>query len=499
MNTYSIFLGVALTLFVIAPKSTQAQQQQPTPSVQPATSCGCEDQPQLEVLAIVAGTKISRDELSADTRTKINLAQDTVSEARSRELDLQINSLLLSNEAKRRGITTGKLLELEVSAKVAHPSESDAQAFFEKNKTRIAKEFNQVKTDILNYLSDEREQIRAREYANTLRATSNVQVMVQQVTPPANEAELGRVFATVNGIKITSADIEDNLKPLIYQIQQQVYNYRQTELALKINDLLLEAEAKKKGVTARNLIDTEVSAKLPIVTEAQAEQFFNENKSRMNGNFATLKAQIMQYLQQQEEQKHLLAYAGRLRSAAAVQVFLKAPQSPVFKIAIDDQPTKGNPNAKVTVVLFTDFQCPTCAKAHPTLEKLIEEFGSSVKFVVRDFPLDQHKNALKAAEAAEIAREHGKYWEYIALLYRNQPSLEIEELRNYAVSIGLDREEFATALNNGKYAAQVERDLLDGEKVGVDATPTFFVNGRKIEGYTYEILKAAIEAALKPQ
>jgi protein-disulfide isomerase len=488
---------VLLALFVIT--GTIAAQQPQTGSL-PASSvanCGCEDKPQLEVLAVVAGTKINKQDLSVETRSKINLAQDTIVEARNSALDFQINTVLLNAEARRRGITSAKLLDLEVSAKVVQPTEADAQAFYEKNRSVIVRDFKDVKAGIIANLRQQREEIRSREFANALRATANVQVLVQSITPPANAAELNRVFATVNGTKITSADIEDSLKAMIYEVQQQVYSFRKAELELMINDILLGAEAKKRGVTARNVIDQEVTAKLTIVSEAQAEKFYNENKSRLNGDFARLKNNIILYLQQQEEKKQLLAYADRLRSGAHVQIFLTPPQSPVFKITIDDQPTKGNQNAKVTVVLFTDFECPTCALAHPILEKLITEFGTQVKFVVRDFPLPQHKHAKKAAEAAEIAREHGKYWEYIALLYKNQPSLDIEELRDYAVSLGLDREEFATALNSGKYASQVERDVLDGDDIGINSTPTFFVNGRLAGGYTYDVLKAAIEAELK--
>jgi protein-disulfide isomerase len=487
MNLLLLSLVLAFSSFDFqTPTANQAQ-----------PSCGCEDKPQLEVLAVVDGVKINKQDLSVDTRTKINLAHDTVIETRTRELDLQINSLLLSNEATRRGVTTTKLLNQEVTAKITPPTEAEAQAFYERNKARIAQDFKAVKDNLLEYLKNERERARAQEFANNLRSAGNVQVLVQNVTPPATPAELQRVFATVNGKKITSADIEENLKAVIFQVQQQVYAYRKAELDMKINDMLLEREAKKRGIPARTLIDTEVTSKLTIATEAQAEKFYNENKERINGEFARVKGQIIQYLQSQEEQKLQLAFAERLRNSIPLQVFLTAPESPFFQIAIDDQPTKGNPNAAVTVVEFTDFECPTCAKQHAVLEKLVAEFGSQAKFVVRDFPLTRHPHAAKAAEAAEIAREQGKYWEYIPILYRNQGALQIEELRDYAVSIGLDREEFATALNSGKMAAHVERDLMDGSKLGVDGTPTFFVNGRRVTDISYEGLKAAIQAALK--
>ena len=171
-------------------------------------------------------------------------------------------------------------------------------------------------------------------------------------------------------------------------------------------------------------------------------------------------------MQEKKEQEATLAFAEQLRRAAAVQINLIAPESPVFQIATDDQPSKGNADASVTIVEFTDFQCPSCAQQHPVLERLVSEFGNRVRLVVRDFPLSQHADAPKAAEAAEAAREQGKYWEYVAVLFRNQSALEVNKLKQYATELGLDRARFDAALDSRKFAEKVERDVLDGQKLG---------------------------------
>jgi protein-disulfide isomerase len=151
----------------------------------------------------------------------------------------------------------------------------------------------------------------------------------------------------------------------------------------------------------------------------------------------------------------------------------------------------------VTIVEFTDFQCPSCAKSQPVLEAIAAEFGDKVRLVVRDFPLDQHTFAFKAAEAAEAAREQGKYWEYIAILFLNQSALEVAKLKEYATQVGLDRKRFDEALDSNKFAEKVRRDLNDGMKLGVNSTPTVFINGRRVRERSRESLKAAVEAALK--
>ena len=290
-----------------------------------APDCGCEDKPQINVLAVVNGFKITKKDLSVDTQTQVTLAQDAVIVARSQELSRQINNLLLEAEAKRRGLTAAKLLELEVTAKITPPTGAEARELYERNKSRTSQDFKSVKNDIIARLRSERETLRAAEFANALRAGAKITVSNAPVTPPANEAELSRVFATVNGVNITSRDIEQALRPLILRVQQQVYAIRKQDLDLRINDYLLDEEAKRLGTTPQALIDRNVKLKTPIVSEEQARAYYNENKKSLKGNFDDVKVQIMQYLTGQEERKLFLAYAEELRKGAAVQIYLNPP------------------------------------------------------------------------------------------------------------------------------------------------------------------------------
>lgn len=290
-----------------------------------APDCGCEDKPQINVLAVVNGFKITKKDLSVDTQTQVTLAQDAVIVARSQELSRQINNLLLEAEAKRRGLTAAKLLELEVTAKITPPTGAEARELYERNKSRTSQDFKSVKNDIIARLRSERETLRAAEFANALRAGAKITVSNAPVTPPANEAELSRVFATVNGVNITSRDIEQALRPLIVRVQQQVYAIRKQDLDLRINDYLLDEEAKRLGTTPQALIDRNVKLKTPIVSEEQARAYYNENKKSLKGNFDDVKVQIMQYLTGQEERKLFLAYAEELRKGAAVQIYLNPP------------------------------------------------------------------------------------------------------------------------------------------------------------------------------
>ena len=490
--------------------AAQRPQQSPQATAGPANAkledCGCEAGPVPDVLATVNGIKITPADLNPQVVRQIQLLQQDVVDARKQILDVKVNTMLLDAEAKKRGVTNTKLFEDEVVNKTVQPTAADAQAYFTQNRQAIeqqagrAVDFAEIRDQIVEFLRRQRQNERSDQFANSLRAAAGYRPVASSAKPPATDAERARVVATVNGQNITARDIEEDLRPLIAQTQQQVYLLRKNDVDQRINDILLSQEAQKRGVTERALLESEITAKVSVVTEAQAQDFYNKNKERMGGgDFPTVKYQIIEYMQNEEQRKLEGALVAKLRNGAAVQTFLTPPPAPVFKIATDDQPSKGNPDAKVTVVEFTDYQCPNCANAQPVLERLIAEYGDRVRFVVRDFPLQMHADARKAAEAAEAAREQGKYWDFTAIMFRNQSSLKPAQLKQYAQVLGLDTAKFGAALDSGRFAEKVQRDVSDGERIGVNGTPTFFINGKRTPDFSYETLKAALDEALKKQ
>ena len=179
-----------------------------------------------------------------------------------------------------------------------------------------------------------------------------------------------------------------------------------------------------------------------------------------------------------------------------------ATDAPKYLIPInaDDDPVKGNDNAPVTIIEFSDFQCPFCQKWYAETLPLLEETyikNGLVKLVYRDFPLNIHPDAQKAAEAAECADDQGMYWEYHDKLFDNQRSLKITNLKSYAQQLGLNAAQFDDCLDSGKYTQEVLHDLEEGQTYGISGTPGFFVNGIKVSGaYPYEHFKQLIEDAL---
>jgi len=293
-----------------------------------AGPCGCEDKPQVNILAVVNGVKIRKQELGSDTQSRVNQLQEEVIKARNAELDRQINSFLLEAEAKRRGVTSQQLLKLEVSDKVAEPTEEEAKAFYNQRKDRMPGDYKAVKAEIIALLKTDRERTETLKFASMLRGAAVISILTQNITPPANQQELDRVFAKVNNHNITSRDIEQSLAPLIYRVQQEVYEARKVDLDLKINDMLLEDEAKRQNTTPEAILQREVRGKMPVISDQQAKVFYNENKAKISKDFPEVKMQILQYLMDREQKRLTDALAAELRKNAAVQVYLLPPDQP---------------------------------------------------------------------------------------------------------------------------------------------------------------------------
>ena len=149
----------------------------------------------------------------------------------------------------------------------------------------------------------------------------------------------------------------------------------------------------------------------------------------------------------------------------------------------DGRPFKGNPDAKIVVIEYSDFQCPACGAAYEPTKKVINEFSDDIRFEYRHFPLSYHTFTFKAAVAAEAAADQRKFWEYHDLLYENHDKLYKDDLIRYAEELGLDIEKFTETLNGNTKDALIESDFAEGQKAGVNATPSFFVNGKKVDNW----------------
>lgn len=501
---YLMFAGLIGIFLLIAPVTAQTRRgpraTTATPGSAPparpaATPAAASSQTAPGALAIVNGQTITLADLDANVREVVTGLDSRMPQLRNDALDARINTLLLESEAQKRKVTGDQLMDAEVNNLVKDPTDAEIQAVYDANKAQMnGVDIATARPQIVNYLRSQGAQKLANEFIARLRSSHSVAKGTADVNAP--NLPPSTVLATVDGRPVIASDFEERLKPFVYKLRREIFDGEARALDMKINQMLLEAEAKKRTQTTENIYKAEVTDKLRPPTDAEVTKFYEDNKGRIKGTLADVRADISNLLRDQQQSRLESEFAQRLRGGATLQVFLKEPVPPVQAISEDNDPSRGDANAPVRVVVFTDFQCPSCAAMHPVLEEALKPYANRVRLVLRDFPLAMHEQARKAAEAANAANAQGKFFEYINVLFKNQSALDTASLKKYASDLGLDRAKFDTSLDSGQYAEEVGRDVSDGEAYGVDGTPTIFINGVRLRNMTPEGIRAAIDGAL---
>jgi len=282
------------------------------------------------------------------------------------------------------------------------------------------------------------------------------------------------------------------------EAEQAVYDGRKNTLDRLVAAMLVEQAAKARGVDPEAYMEAEVARRIRKVTDADVSAFFKANTQQMQGRpLEAVAASIREFLEDQQSEAAEAAVIAELRKAAAPLRMQLEPPRLAVAVALQD-PSRGPATAVITLVEFADYQCPFCGRVTPTLKRLRETYGERLRIVWKDFPLyDIHPQAQKAAEAAWCAGDQGKYWEMHDQLFANQSTLAAEGLKQHATAVGLDAAAFAACLESGRHAERVKAGWSQGQALGVDSTPTSFVNGRHLTGaHPYETFAEVIDDEL---
>jgi len=303
---------------------------------------------------------------------------------------------------------------------------------------------------------------------------------------PAKVQAPADVVATVGNVSVTLAEVDAKA------LQQPANQFGNTKLMLAIyearrnaidditGEKLIEMEATTRGTTTAQVIDKEISAKIQDVTEADVVAWYNANPQRVNGApLEQVKMPIRNLLIQQRSAIAYQSFIEQLKLKTAVRVTLEPPRQ---KIATADSPAQGPASAPIELVEFSDFQCPFCYRAHPTVKQVLSTYSGKIRFVYRNYPLPNHPQARPAAEAAQCANEQGQFWPYHDRLFADQSKLSDADLKASAAALGMDAAKFNACVDSHKYKARVDADLQAGNEAGVNGTPAFFVNGRLLSG-----------------
>jgi protein-disulfide isomerase len=290
--------------------------------------------------------------------------------------------------------------------------------------------------------------------------------------------------ARVGDEVITLEELEQAVKPQLAKLEEQRYEILDQRLDQLIGERLLAQEAKRRNVSVEDLLKTEVFGKAPDVPDSEVQAFITQNKGRLpKMDDKELRLKVWDHLRSQKVNEQRQTYVQGLRGQSKVTVLLQEPTSVRYDVSGDRGFSRGSKDAPVTIVEFSDFQCPFCKTATTTIKQVLDKYPGKVRLVFRDYPLvSLHPQAPKAHEAARCAADQAKFWEYHDVLFERSPKLSVPELKRYAQDLKLDATAFAQCLDSGKYTAEVDKDFQEGASLGLTGTPSFFINGKQIVG-----------------
>ncbi len=462
----------------------------------PVSDCGCEAASNATI-AVVDGEKIEASTIAADVATRVALYRTALDQLRARMVQAAITERLLDAAAKDKGVSSGDLVRHEIMDLVAPPTDADVKTYFDQTYGDEPGSFERRAPEIRQFLLEKRRESAYFAFTQSLRAAAKIDVIIATPKPPASEEERSLVIARVNGQSIRLGEIEDRVLPASFELRRKIYLAQRAALDQRIEDILLAHEAGRRGMTKQDLLDADVGEKAHIVDAKEAEAYYSKHADELGGRpFADVRDRVIEFLQQVEDDRAVDAYVAALRARTTVTDLLVEPAPPSQVVDAPDRPWIGSASAAVTIVEFADFQCPTCAAASASARSVVAAHPGSVRLVARNFPLPQHARSFAAAEAAEAAAAQGKFWPYAALLFANQEVLTDERLKQLAGDAGLDVPTFVADVAAHRFKERVERDVSDGNRLGILATPAFYVNGRFVEDASDTALEAAVQDAL---
>lgn len=300
------------------------------------------------------------------------------------------------------------------------------------------------------------------------------------------------MVARVGGVKVTMAELEQEESARLLSARYQYYQAESKALNDLIDKKLLEQKANSEHLTVEQLLDREVNSKVKNPTEDQMRVYYEGVET--DQPYEAVRDKIVEKIRQLRTDKGRAAYIQKLRAETSVYVALAPPSANVD--AKNPQMTEGPDKAPVTLVEFADYECPYCQKVASDVKKLADDFLDKVSFTYKDFPLPMHARAEKAAEAARCAAKQNKFWEFHDELFRSK-ELDVDQLKAQAKALKLNSDQFDKCLDSGEEAEAVDRDRKEGTRLGINGTPSFFINGHYMSGaLDYAALRQIVEQQL---
>jgi len=291
------------------------------------------------------------------------------------------------------------------------------------------------------------------------------------------------IVAKIGDEEITEEALIGDDKLDFFELKKREYDLKMDRLNKLMVEKLIGSEAKKANLSLDEYINKKVAGGEIKISDKEYKKFVADKHIPEAQINAQIKERIMAYLQTMKKQELVTEHLTKLTKGQPVEVYFNKPKMQV-NVDVGKAPIFGKEGAAVTVIEFSDFQCPFCSRAADTVNQIKKKYGSKIKLAFKHFPLPMHQNARPAAEASMCVNEQGteKFWKFHDAAFKNQDKLDKTNLEKYAKDSGADVKKFSECMTSKKYAEYIQKDMDYGEKIGVKSTPTFFINGQILSG-----------------
>lgn len=300
----------------------------------------------------------------------------------------------------------------------------------------------------------------------------------------------------LNGDVYRKIDVPIDLQQALYDAELQYYKAQKAIIDQSILLAEVERQASESGKSVDEMAALLFESESP--TQEKVKEFYEKNKSRIDSPLESIEGQIIQALIQRDVQEKQLKMLNEIKEKGQFKLTLPKPVAPHAELAVDGFPRKGAKNPSVVIVEFADYQCPHCKEAAGVLSKMVERFPDDLAIIYVDFPINRSGISRTVAEGAVCAAEQGKFWDYHDQAFVEQNTLDNGSPIRIAEGIGLDGELFQNCMTSTQPAQHVNRGEREATRLGINSTPTLFLNGRRLHIHNMASeLPTEIETALK--
>ncbi|MFX3675491.1 MAG: DsbA family protein [bacterium] len=291
------------------------------------------------------------------------------------------------------------------------------------------------------------------------------------------------IVAKIGDVEITEKEMLQGIESQVYDAEVKLHELKMGRIRSLVLKSLMEGDSRKKGLSNDEFLEKYIANDIKI-SNKDIDAFIAERKIPKENVNDQIKEKVRQFLEMEKKKEAIENWIGEKTKKSAVEVYIAEPSRPVFDVDTGSAPFAGGADAKVTVVEFSDFQCPFCAKGAEIMNELKKKYGSKIKIAFKNYPLPFHTHAKDAAHAGLCVNEQKSeyFWKLHDLMFADQTKLSREDLKASAKKIGANSEEFDKCMSSNKFMAAIEADMEQGKDLGVQSTPTFFVNGQLING-----------------